>query len=105
MELCVGAPGLRIARMDDPAAEAALIDRCRKQDPVAFEKFVDAYQSRVFGFVRRMVPNPEEASDVAQDVFIRAYQNFHRFDGRSSVRTWLFRIAYNLCVDRSRKHD
>lgn len=91
--------------MNDPAAESALIDRCRRQDPVAFGKFVDSYQNRVFGFVRRMVPNQEEAADVTQDVFIRAYQNFHRFDGRSSVRTWLFRIAYNLCIDRARKAD
>jgi RNA polymerase sigma-70 factor (ECF subfamily) len=50
-----------------------------------------------------MVSNPEEASDVTQEVFIRAYQSFGRFDARSSVRTWLFRIAYNLCVDRARK--
>jgi RNA polymerase sigma-70 factor (ECF subfamily) len=71
----------------------------------AFGKLVDAYQNRVFGFVRRMVPNAEEASDVTQDVFIRAFQSFGRFDGRSSVRTWLFRIAYNLCIDRARKAD
>jgi RNA polymerase sigma-70 factor (ECF subfamily) len=52
-----------------------------------------------------MVPNPDEASDVTQEVFIRAYQSFGRFDARSSVRTWLFRIAYNLCIDRARKLD
>lgn len=69
----------------------------------AFGKIVDAYQSRVFGFVRRMVKDAEDASDVTQEVFIRAFQSFERFDGRSSLRTWLFRIAYNLCVDRSRR--
>jgi RNA polymerase sigma-70 factor, ECF subfamily len=89
----------------DSASESALIDRCRKQDFEAFGKFVDLYQSRVFGFVRRMVPNSEEAADVTQEVFIKAFQNFTRFDGRSSVRTWLFRIAYHLCVDRARKQD
>jgi len=66
---------------------------------------VDAYQNRVFGFVRRMVPNPDEAADVTQEVFIRAFQNFARFDGRSSVRTWLFRIAHNLCIDRARRNS
>lgn len=89
----------------DQAAEAALIDRCRRQDTEAFGRFVDAYQGRVFGFVRRMVVNPEEAADVTQEVFIRAFQSFGRFDARSSVRTWLFRIAYNLCIDRARKLD
>jgi len=103
MELCIGATGVSVARTNDSASEAALIDRCRRQDPEAFGQFVDAYQNRVFGFVRRMVPNLDEAADVTQDVFIRSFQSFHRFDGRSSVRTWLFRIAYNLCVDRSRK--
>jgi RNA polymerase sigma-70 factor (ECF subfamily) len=71
----------------------------------AFGKLVDAYQNRVFGFVRRMINNPEEAADVTQDVFVRAFQNFDRFDGRSSLRTWLFRIAYNLCIDRARRSD
>ena len=105
MELCIEAGRLNSPRTADPATELAIIDRCRKQDPQAFGKFVDLYQNRVFGFVRRMVPQPEEAADITQDVFIRAYQSFGRFDGRSSVRTWLFRIAYNLCVDRSRKSD
>jgi len=89
----------------DHAAEAALVDRCRRQDMDAFGKLVDAYQNRVFGFVKRMVPNADEAADVTQDVFIRAFQSFGRFDARSSVRTWLFRIAYNLCIDRARKAD
>jgi RNA polymerase sigma-70 factor (ECF subfamily) len=87
----------------EAGAEEALIDRCRKQDVEAFGKFVDAYQARVFGFVKRMVSNADEAADVTQEVFIRAYQSFARFDGRSSVRTWLFRIANNLCIDRSRQ--
>src|SRR5579862_4896378 len=105
MELCIGAGRLASREHLDHASEAALVDRCRRQDMEAFGKLVDAYQNRVFGFVKRMVPNSEEASDVTQDVFIRAFQSFGRFDARSSVRTWLFRIAYNLCVDRARKAD
>jgi RNA polymerase sigma-70 factor (ECF subfamily) len=103
MELCIGAKIL--SSQSDLATELALIERCRNQDADAFGKIVDAYQHRVFGFVKRMVPDGEEAADIAQDVFIRAYQGFVRFDGRSSLRTWLFRIAYNLCVDRARKAD
>lgn len=89
----------------DAAAEEALIDRVKRHDLEAFGKIVDAYQSRIFGFVRRMLKNEEEAQDVSQEVFIRAYQALHRFDGRSSLRTWLFRIAANLCIDRARKSD
>jgi RNA polymerase sigma-70 factor, ECF subfamily len=105
MEMCIGDLRFTRSMQTDSASESALIDRCRKQDFEAFGKFVDLYQSRVFGFVRRMVPNSEEAADVTQEVFIKAFQNFTRFDGRSSVRTWLFRIAYHLCVDRARKQD
>lgn len=91
--------------MSEPkeTVEEAILARARQKDVEAFGKIVDAYQNRVFGFVRRMVPNPEEAADVTQEVFIRAFQSFHRFDHRSSVRTWLFRIAHNLCIDRARK--
>jgi RNA polymerase sigma-70 factor (ECF subfamily) len=85
--------------------EATLLDRCRRHDYEAFGKLVDAYQARIFGFVKRMVSSPEEASDVTQEVFIKAFQNIHRFDGRASMRTWLFRIAHNLCIDRARKSD
>lgn len=69
----------------------------------SFAKLIDTYQNRVFGFVRRMVPTGEDAEDITQEVFIRAFQSFDRYDARASVRTWLFRIAYNLCVDRARK--
>lgn len=102
MAMSIGAPVLSMKRTD-PATELALIERCRRQDAEAFALIVDAYQNRVFGFVRRMVGDRDEAADLAQEVFIRAYQSFARFDGRSSLRTWLFRIAHNLCVDRARR--
>lgn len=89
----------------DASAEQALVEQCRRQNFEAFGKIVDAYQARVTGFIRRMVNSGEEAEDLAQEVFIRAYQNMNRFDGRSSLRTWLFRIAYNLCVDHARKRQ
>ncbi|HMS55348.1 MAG TPA: sigma-70 family RNA polymerase sigma factor [Fimbriimonadaceae bacterium] len=104
MELCLGASILKRTQ-PDPAVESALVERCKRQDAEAFGKIVDAYQNRVYGFVRRMIRDNDEAADITQEVFIRAYQAFIRFDGRSSLRTWLFRIAHNLCVDRVRKHD
>lgn len=104
MELCVNARIMSGNRLD-PAGEASLIDRCKRQDMDAFGRLIDAYQSRVHGFVRRMLPDADDALDVTQEVFIRAFQNFNRFDGRSSLRTWLFRIAHNLCIDRARKYQ
>lgn len=103
MELTIGARLLSSGRQSESGVEEALIERCKRQDAEAFGKVVDAYQNRVFGFVRRMVVDQDETADIAQEVFVRAFQSFGRFDGRSSVRTWLFRIAHNLCVDRARR--
>lgn len=105
MSHTVGAARLASRKNLDTAAEQALIDRSRRRDLDAFAKIVDAYQARIFGFVKRMIRNDEEAQDVTQEVFIKAFQAMHRFDGRSSLRTWLFKIAHNLCVDRVRRHD
>ncbi len=98
-----GALALNFQKPKESVVDESLLEKCRRQDYEAFGKLVDAYQNRVFGFVRRMVPTGEDAEDITQEVFIRAFQNFHRFDMRSSVRTWLFKIAHNLCVDRARK--
>jgi RNA polymerase sigma-70 factor, ECF subfamily len=103
MELRLGASYLGLGNKTCVMDEATLVDRCRRNDLSAFEVVVDRYQARVFGFVRRMVANEEEAADLTQEVFIRAYQNIGRFDQRAPLKTWLFRIAYNLCVDRSRR--
>lgn len=105
MQACAGTIRLNTIKQLDEASERALIERCRRNDFEAYGRFVDAYQNRVFGFVRRMVSNPEEAEDITQEVFIRAFQHLSNFDGRCSVKTWLFRIANNLCIDRARKLD
>lgn len=102
MELVLKSPAMnRIA--EDAALDAGTLERLRRRDYEAFGQVVDAYQSRVFGFVRRMVPTGEDAEDVTQEVFLKAYRNLPGFDGRCSLRTWLFRIAHNLCIDRARR--
>ncbi len=68
-----------------------------------FGSIVDAYQSRLYGFVRRILNDDEEALDVTQEAFVRAFRNLGRFDGRCSLKAWLFKIAHNLCVDRARR--
>jgi len=105
MQAYAGTLRLNTRKQLDDASEKALIERCRRNDYEAFGRFVDAYQNRVYGFVRRMVPSLDEAEDITQEVFIRAFQHFANFDGRCSVKTWLFRIANNLCIDRARRQD
>ncbi len=87
----------------DAAQDAVLVERARRNESEAFARIIDAYQGRVLGFVSRMLPSDEDALDVTQEVFIRAYRNLDRFDSRSSLRTWLFKIAHNLCIDSARR--
>lgn len=103
MSALAGVTRLQTNSRLDTASEQALIEQCRRRSLEGFGKIVDAYQGRVLGFVRRMHSNPEDALDITQEVFVRAFQGFSGFDGRSSLRTWLFRIAHNLCVDHSRR--
>lgn len=84
---------------------AGLVERAKQGDLEAFEQLVAHYQDRVYNYVLRMVHDPVEAQDVAQETFLRAYQGLPRFRGASSFQTWLYRIASNLAIDaaRSRK--
>ncbi|MEP0765028.1 MAG: sigma-70 family RNA polymerase sigma factor [Fimbriimonadia bacterium] len=84
------------------APDAELVRRCQANDLAAFDLIVARYKDRIYSYVRRMVPEDGEAEDVAQEVFVRAFQGIRRYDGRAGFTTWLFRIATNLCVDRSR---
>ncbi len=83
--------------------EEPLLRRCKEGDPEAFRVLVEQYQARIFGFARKMLPSLEDAEDVAQEVFVRAFQHIHRFDHQASLTTWLFRITVNLCIDCLRR--
>ena len=84
-------------------AIAALVERAKSGDPRAFEGLVDAYKDRIYSYVSRMLHDPVEAEDIAQDTFLRAYQSLPNFRGASSFQTWLYRIASNLVIDSVRK--
>ena len=84
-------------------SDMALVERALNQDLAAFEQLVARYQNRIMGFVARMLNDREEAEDVTQEVFIKAYRSLDSFRGASSFSTWLYRIAQNLCIDRARK--
>lgn len=87
------------------SSDATLVARCQSRDRAAFDQLVERYQDRVFNFVCRMVHDPQDADDVAQEVFVRAYSNIERFDHRASLSTWLFKIASNLCIDHARRRS
>jgi RNA polymerase sigma-70 factor (ECF subfamily) len=79
--------------------EAELIERSRKGDSEAFGILVERYQRRVVGVALAVVHNQDDAIELAQETFIRAYENLSKFESRSSFSTWLYRIAANLAID------
>lgn len=80
-----------------------LIVLSQKGDKQAFGELIQRYKGMVFTIVYRILGNPSEAEDVAQDVFIRAYKALPRFRKEAKFSTWLYRICYNLCITMSKK--
>ncbi|WP_096550127.1 RNA polymerase sigma factor SigW [Ureibacillus thermosphaericus] len=79
------------------------IKQVLKGDQNAFSDIVSLYQHKLYQICYRMLGNKQEAEDIAQEAFVRAYINLHTFDQNRKFSTWLYRIATNLCIDRIRK--
>ena len=79
----------------DPGDEHALIARARAGDESAFAQLVTDHSGRVYAALRRFGLDPQEADEVAQEVFVRAWRGLARFEERSQFSTWLYRIAFN----------
>ena len=81
----------------------AFLEKLRAGDPAAFAQLVEANQRNVYNLALRMLNNPQEAEDVLQETFLSAYKALPGFEGRSSLSTWLYRIASNASLMRLRK--
>ena len=73
-------------------------------DTNAFTALVDRYKDLVYTLTLRMLKNREEAEEVSQDTFVKAYKSINRFKGDSKFSTWIYRIAYNTSLDRLKKN-
>jgi RNA polymerase sigma-70 factor (ECF subfamily) len=89
--------------MDAP--EVLLVSQAQEGDADAFEKLFEAYHQRIYNYVGRMLQDPVESEDVAQETFVRAFQALDDFQQAASFRTWLYRIAANLAVDATRRRQ
>ncbi len=78
--------------------ETALIRQAARGDRIAFEELVSRYQSQVYRVCYRFFNDPDEAMDATQEVFLKAFRSIGRFEGRSSFKTWIYRIATNTCL-------
>src|ERR1700690_852700 len=85
--------------------DAAALARAKAGDRDGFRLLVERHSHSVFRLAYRMTGNEQDAEDVVQETFLRAYKQLHRFDGRAAFSTWLYRICANCSLDliRSRK--
>jgi RNA polymerase sigma-70 factor (ECF subfamily) len=83
--------------------EAELVARARTGDVAAFGSLVEIYQVALYNLCYRMLSNSGEAEDAAQEAFLRAYSQLHRYDPTRPFKTWLFSIACHHCIDRLRR--
>jgi RNA polymerase sigma-70 factor (ECF subfamily) len=82
------------------ADDAALVAACLADHREAFDVIVERHRRPVYQVCYRYVGNHEDAADLAQDVFIRAFKGLKGFKGESALGTWLYRIATNVCLNR-----
>lgn len=85
------------------ATDEALVARAQTGDGAAFEELVRRYRNDVYGLSYHFLRNREEAWDVSQEVFIKAYRSLNRFRGDAGFKTWLLRITANHCKDHFKK--
>jgi len=90
-----------------PHTDASTVALARDGDAEAFRSLVDRHSRAVYRLAHRMTGNAQDAEDVVQDTFLKAYRQLGRFESRANFSTWLHRIAVNCSIDliRSRKHQ
>ena len=88
---------------EPPSEESLLVEAARAGDIAAFESLVRRYDRNVFRIAQHITQNREDAEDVVQDAFLKAYQNLGQFQGQSKFYTWLVRIAVNEALMRLRR--
>ena len=101
------APSNPVPTQAEPAAEGPddldLVARSQAGDTSAFNELVTRYRSRAFSMIYQMTRNEQDAWDLAQDGFVKAWKSIGRFRGQSSFYTWLYRILMNVTIDSDRK--
>jgi RNA polymerase sigma factor (sigma-70 family) len=91
-------------RVQEADADLFIVQQVQAGDVAAFDRLILKYRERVLGIIYHMTSNREDAADLTQDAFIKAFQSIHRFQGQSAFFTWLYRIAVNSALSHLRKH-
>src|SRR5437016_4776086 len=94
---------MRIAAANQDA-DAELVDRYLAGDTAAFDEIMIRYERQIYRVCYRFVDNRDDAMDLAQEVFIKAFEHLASFRRESSLKTWLYRIAMNHCINHVKKN-
>ena len=86
-------------------SESELIKKLKKGDRDAFNELVSQYQNKIINIAYSMLSDYEDALDASQEVFIKIYKSINTFNGNSSLSTWIYRVAANICKDHLRKRQ
>jgi RNA polymerase sigma-70 factor (ECF subfamily) len=89
----------------DSTADTTLVERYLAGDMTAFDEIMIRYERQIYRVCYRFVDNREDAMDLAQEVFIKAFEHLGSFRRESSLKTWLYRIATNHCINHVKKHS
>lgn len=90
--------------VDGVDVDAALVEKVKAGDVKAFDKLVLKYRERLYGVIYNMTSNREDAADITQDAFIKAFSSIHKFRGKSAFYTWLYRIAINTALTHLKRN-
>jgi RNA polymerase sigma-70 factor (ECF subfamily) len=102
MERALAMDNLYAGAVDRTLTDEQLAAKAREGDTAAMEELYLRYRQPVFRIVYRSTRNTDEAEDIVQEVFLKAFERLHTFREQSRFSTWLMRIALNLCTDRAR---
>ena len=80
-----------------------VVERCKQGDHSSFKELYDLYKDRIYTTSLRMLGNTQDAEEAAQDTFIKIFRSIKKFQGNSSIFTWMYRIAVNTCIEHLRK--
>jgi RNA polymerase sigma-70 factor (ECF subfamily) len=105
MESTLTAPLRMTVQTQDTDVDFALVERYLAGDMTAFDELMIRYERQIYRVCYRFVENPDDAKDLAQEVFIKAFEHLPTFRRESSLKTWLYRIAMNHCINHVKKNS